>query len=474
MIPSHRLRSLVLVGCAAGVLALGAAAQAARPQRLQTGVDLTKLHPTTPAVQAAAPGTAPSIAPAALPSQPAPLAVHSPDDGHGHDHGAPAQPGFGTVATPPPQNGPAPSVVWLDGEKDFGELIQGQTADHTFRLKNGGEGDLIISQIKPSCGCTHAATSVVDDGGNRTPYSLGAAIRPNQEFEVSIHFNTQGKRDQAHGQVSLYCNDPRTVINLLFKANVKTFLNVEPTYLNLESMATTDVREGHVTVKSTMVPKFKLAPAPDVAPELKIQCTPRGGDAVSGAPEWDVHVTLGPGVPEGTFNRNIRLLTDQPLPGAAPAADGKPTMHETQFMVMAQVKGMVTCEPMFVSYGMLRPGQASSRTLRISCNDPAFQLPAPKLSLTNLKGEPFEYDDYITRTVKPIAGMEGKAYDVELVCTGMPETLNGNFMGTLTIETGHPTKPKVEVRFTGVCRPGAAPIVTPPVAPAAGAQPPIK
>jgi hypothetical protein len=467
MIPSQRLRSIVLVGCAAGLFALGAAAQTARPKRLETGVDLSKLHPTRPAVQVPAPGTAPSpLAPSPLPVQAAPLElhspdVHSPDDGHGH---APA--GASAIAPPAPQSGPAPRIDWLDGEKDFGELIQGQTADHTFRLKNGGEGDLIVSQIKPSCGCTHAATSVLDDGGNRTPYSLGAAIRPGQEFEVAIHFNTQGKRDQAHGQVSLYSNDPRTVLNLTFKANVKTFLSVEPTYLNLESMATTDVREGHVIVKSALVPKFKLAPAPDVAPELKFECTPRGGDAENGAPEWDVRVTLGPGVPEGTFNRNVRLLTDQPVPGAPPAADGKATMHETQFMVMAQVKGMVTCEPMFVSYGMLRPGQAASRTLRVSCNDPAFQLPAPKLSLANLKGEPFEYDDYITRTVKPIAGMEGKAYDVELACTGMPEALNGNFMGTLMIETGHPTKPKVEVRFTGVCRPGAPPIVAPPVAPA--------
>lgn len=452
MIPSHRLRSLVLVGCAAGMLALGAAAQSARPQRLQTPVDLSKLRPTTPAAPAPGAGTTP--VPSPLPIQPAPAVQHTPDDGHGH-------PPVGANAAPPPQTGPAPSIVWLDGEKDFGELIQGQAVDHTFRLKNGGEGDLIVSQIKPSCGCTHASTNVLDAAGTRTPYSLGAPIKPGQEFEVSIHFNTAGKRDQAHGQVSLYSNDPRTVFNLMFKANVKTFLSVEPLYLNLESMATTDVREGHVTVKSTMVPQFKLAPAPETPAELKVECTPRNGDAISGASEWDVHVVLGPGVPEGTFNKSIRLITDQLLPGAPPSADGKPAMHETQLMVMAQVKGMVMCEPMFVSYGMLRPGQAASRTLRVTCNDPAFQLPAPKLTLTNLKGEPFEYDDYLTRTVKPIAGMEGKAYDIELVCTGMPESLNGNFMGTLTIETGHPTKPKVEVRFTGVCRPGTAPIAPP-------------
>jgi hypothetical protein len=467
------LHHCVCAGLVAVALALPSgllSAQGARPARLETGsTPLSTLRPVTaPAVPVRptptlpqAPVTPPTGAPFA-PVAAAP-AVPVADDGHGHAEHAAAQ-----TPVPPPQNGPAPNVEWIDGEKDFGELIQGQVADHAFKLKNSGEGDLIISQIKPSCGCTHASTEVIDASGARTPYVTGTPIKPGTNFEVSIHFNTQGKRDNAHGQVSLYCNDPRTVVNLSFKALVKAFLNVEPTYLNLESMATTDVREGTVTVKSTMVPKFKLMPDPTLPPEVKVECTPRNGDLETGASEWDVHVKLGPGVPEGTYNRNVRLLTDQPLAGAPALPDGKPAMHETQFMMMAQVKGMVTCDPMFISYGMLRPGQAASRSLRITCNDPAFTLPAPKLSLTNLKGEPFEYDAQLTRAVKPIPGMEGKAYDVELVCTGMPDTLNGNFMGTLVIETGHPTKPKIEVRFTGVCRPGATPAAVPAIQPAAG------
>ncbi|MBM3977525.1 MAG: DUF1573 domain-containing protein [Planctomycetes bacterium] len=456
MLTLSRLRTSWLLGCTASALALVAVAQSARPARLETGIDLSRLKPATPAAQPANPAPAPALsAPLVAP----PAVANSPlgaghFEGDGHDQ---SQHNHAAIPAPPPQTGPAPNLVWLDGEKDFGELIAGQVVDHSFKLKNGGEGDLILSQIKPSCGCTNSNTSVIDATGARTPYVLGAAIMPGQEFEVAITFNSQGKRDQAHGQVSLYCNDPRTVINLTFKAMVKTFLDVQPNYLNLEAMATTDLREGHVVVKSTMVPKFKLMPAPDLPPEIRVECTPRNGDQETGAAEWDVHVKLGPGVPEGTYNRNIRLLTDQPLKGSPATADGKPALHETQFMLMAQVKGMISCEPMFVSYGMLRPGQAASRTLKITCNDPAFQLPNPKLTLTNLKGEPFEYDGYITRTVKPIAGMEGKAYEVELTCTGMPETLNGNFMGTLTVETGHPTKPKVEVRFTGVCRPGAPP-----------------
>ena len=38
---------------------------------------------------------------------------------------------------------------------NFGEIIQGEKVDLEFRIKNTGNGDLIIANAKASCGCTH-------------------------------------------------------------------------------------------------------------------------------------------------------------------------------------------------------------------------------------------------------------------------------------------------------------------------------
>ena len=37
---------------------------------------------------------------------------------------------------------------------NFGEIIQGEKVDLEFRIKNTGNGDLIITNAKASCGCT--------------------------------------------------------------------------------------------------------------------------------------------------------------------------------------------------------------------------------------------------------------------------------------------------------------------------------
>jgi len=37
---------------------------------------------------------------------------------------------------------------------NFGEIIQGEKVDLEFKIKNTGNGDLIITNAKASCGCT--------------------------------------------------------------------------------------------------------------------------------------------------------------------------------------------------------------------------------------------------------------------------------------------------------------------------------
>jgi len=48
-----------------------------------------------------------------------------------------------------------PIVTVLGNETiDFGTIIEGETIDLEFRIKNTGSGSLIITNAKASCGCT--------------------------------------------------------------------------------------------------------------------------------------------------------------------------------------------------------------------------------------------------------------------------------------------------------------------------------
>lgn len=47
-----------------------------------------------------------------------------------------------------------PVIEFSTEEFDFGIIAQGEQVYHVFKLKNIGESDLIISDIKTTCGCT--------------------------------------------------------------------------------------------------------------------------------------------------------------------------------------------------------------------------------------------------------------------------------------------------------------------------------
>lgn len=71
------------------------------------------------------------------------------------------------------------SIQWLDSAKDFGTIPEGQKVDVDFRFRNTGATPLVITQVRPSCGCTIAEQP-------QEP------IEPGAEGHISATFNSQG------------------------------------------------------------------------------------------------------------------------------------------------------------------------------------------------------------------------------------------------------------------------------------------
>jgi hypothetical protein len=71
------------------------------------------------------------------------------------------------------------TIQWLDSVKDFGTIPEGQKVDVSFRFRNAGTSPLVITQVRPSCGCTIADQP-------KEP------IAPGAEGRISAVFNSQG------------------------------------------------------------------------------------------------------------------------------------------------------------------------------------------------------------------------------------------------------------------------------------------
>jgi hypothetical protein len=144
-----------------------------------------------------------------------------------------------------------------------------------------------------------------------------------------------------------------------------------------------------------------------------------------------------------------------PIPGAERLPNGKEPTYEVSTSIMATVRGSVSLNQQFYSFGLCKPNTQMSKTVRLTSHDPNFKL-TPELVSVTLKGRDtveWEHARHFQATVRPVPGEN--SMDIELSTTGLPDTVTGSFNGTAVIKTGHPEKPSFDVVISGVCRASA-------------------
>jgi hypothetical protein len=379
----------------------------------------------------------------------------------------------------PPAAAPAPSappgaVELVAGEEitDFGEMLEGEKKSVTFRMKSTGENPLFVERVKPSCGCTAAALELVAEDGTKSVYELGAPIPPGSELEIGATVNTTNRRGPFSSNIAIYSNDPASPMRLQLKADVKAVLEVNPQNLDLGMMTSGDTKESIATITTPVLDPFHLELDTTIPTDhMTAELTPIDPDAEGRAKTWELKVVLGPDMPEGMRRYQVRMKTDVPMGddghdhGAEvveeddghghAASDAPEATRELVCNVMANVTALVVATPNFISLGVVRPGEPVERTVRIESLDPDFQLPAsPEYRFQSLTGGEFTGAEHFSLSVAPTPDAAGKSLDVTLRLEGLPDDYQGSFGGMVTLAVGHPTKPEVNVRFSGVARPG--------------------
>ena len=366
----------------------------------------------------------------------------------GHDHGP-----VTTGALAPPQGKGGLAVDGGNQIQNFGDLIQGDVRDHTFKGKSTGEDPLVISTLNKTCGCTRAEIQLIGADGELTPYRLGQGIEPGTEFLLHTTLDTTGKANHFKSDITLTTNDPRRGIAFSLVANVKPALSVNPRSLNLGTMRSSDTKKGQVVLTSEAFGKFKLSLDPNI-PLRGVTCelVPTDPDADGKSHRWVAKFEAGPGLPEGAFNQPVRFLTDLVQEGKT-LGDGSPVTFDAILYLIANVQGPVTVNPPHVSFGLLRPGQALTRRTTISVTDETFSLPTDMTWSIKGYGVDFPYPDDFEVQVVPIEGTRN--LDLVISLLGIDDIPgNGSFRGYVELQVGHPSKPTIDVGFSGVIRAG--------------------
>lgn len=168
-----------------------------------------KATTATPTSSSVAPATKPAsatVAPAATIAPVAPEPVAVPSDGAN----ATVAPAAGTVIDPVTGLAVPEKLTTIKFEEvsfDFGKIKEGDVVKHKFTFTNTGENDLILENVKPSCGCTALDWP-------KEP------IAPGKTGEIEAQFNSAGKSGPQMKYITLTLNSVERLERITFSGEV--------------------------------------------------------------------------------------------------------------------------------------------------------------------------------------------------------------------------------------------------------------
>ena len=110
-----------------------------------------------------------------------------------------------------------PKAVPMAPIEDFDIVPKGTLIEHAFEIKNDGDAPLVITDVRPSCGCTVVR--------------FDEQIAPGQIGQVFSAVDTTDFSGPISKSIAVFTNDPENPkLQLVVKAKVKPFVGVKPGY----------------------------------------------------------------------------------------------------------------------------------------------------------------------------------------------------------------------------------------------------
>lgn len=95
-----------------------------------------------------------------------------------------------------------------DTKFNFGKIRQGDRVSHSYIIRNTGDHPLMIANVQTSCGCT-------------APYYPKGPILPGKSGEITLEFNSAGKKDHVMKNALIIANTDNSPFSIGFEADVE-------------------------------------------------------------------------------------------------------------------------------------------------------------------------------------------------------------------------------------------------------------
>lgn len=114
----------------------------------------------------------------------------------------------GAPVAAPVSNQPLTTIALSQSNYDFGKIKKGDKVNHVYEITNTGKNPLVISEVKPGCGCT-------------APEFTKEPILPGQKGKITLSFDSTSFDGAVQKYADVFANVEKSPIKLTFNANIQ-------------------------------------------------------------------------------------------------------------------------------------------------------------------------------------------------------------------------------------------------------------
>ena len=105
------------------------------------------------------------------------------------------------------QSKPLTNIALSESSFNFGDIKKGTHVEHVYEVTNTGKNPLIISSVKPGCGCT-------------APDYTKEPILPGKSGQITLKFDSTNFDGVINKQAEVYANVEKAPVVISFTVNV--------------------------------------------------------------------------------------------------------------------------------------------------------------------------------------------------------------------------------------------------------------
>ncbi len=311
-------------------------------------------------------------------------------------------------------SGPRPVIEIPKMRQDFGNVYEQPKYDYTFTVKNRGKADLVISDVKPGCGCTVA--------------SFDKTIPPGGEGKISLSLDGTRVHGEFTKTATVHSNDPdHPELVLTIAGNKVSFLNIVPDgVVYLQGRYEEEISKDITITSNEKQPDFKVTGATsDIDDKITYDVKP---GATKG--EFVLHVEKKPDLPISSSYGTITVKTNSEK---AP---------ETKIQVQVMTKGNITVSPSSVNFGNVTFGAKDKNATPVTRTIMIIKNSGDGLDVKDVQVD----NPNFKAVVAPVT--PGKQFKVEVTFSPpLKRSPSQRETGELIINTNDPREPSVRVHL---------------------------